>query len=288
MKPHLPFVVFVLLLAACSGDGEQRPARPRTSLVTAGDIASCWWRGDEATARLLDRIDGVVAPLGDLVYQDGTPGQFARCYGPTWGRHRARTRPTPGNHDYRTREGAGYWGYFGANAGERGKGWYAYDLDGWRVLVLNSEAPIGAESEQVRWLRAELAAHPSRCTLAYMHRPAFSSGKHGGAGSVRDVLQVLYDGGVDVLLGGHDHHYERMAPQDPDGKADPARGIRQFVVGTGGAPTYRPKEAAPNSEVMNDRALGVLRLVFHPGWYEWQFVPIRGHRFTDSGRGTCH
>jgi len=281
-------ILALLALAACDGGERRRPERPHTSLVTAGDIASCWWRGDEATARLLDRIDGVVAPLGDLVYQAGTPEQYARCYGPTWGRHRARTRPSPGNHDYRTGGGSGYWGYFGAAAGERGKGWYAYDLDGWRVVALNSEAPIDAGSEQLQWLRRELAAHPARCTLAYMHRPRFSSGKHGNVRRVEEAFAVLYEGGVDVLLGGHDHHYERLAPQDPRGRADPARGIRQFVVGTGGAPTYRPREVAPNSEVMNDRALGVLRLVFHPGWYEWQFVPVRGHAFTDRGRGVCH
>lgn len=286
IRPLL-LVSLLLALAAC-GDGEsERPERPRTSLVAAGDIASCWWRGDEATARLLDRIDGEIAALGDLVYPNGTPAQFKRCFGPTWGRHRARIRPTPGNHEYRT-EGEGYFDYFGATAGERGKGWYAYDLDGWRVVVLNSEEPIGAESEQVAWLRRELADRPTRCTLAYMHHPRFSSGKHGDVRRVREVYRVLYEGGVDVLLGGHDHHYERFAPMDPDRNADPARGIRQFVVGTGGAPTYHPRKVTSHSEAITDKALGVLRLTFHPDGYEWQFVAIRGHSYTDSGRGTCH
>jgi len=277
------------LLAACGGDdGARRAARPRTSLVTAGDVASCWWRADEATARLLDRIDGVVAPLGDLVYQDGTPQQFARCYGPTWGRHLERTRPTPGNHDYRYRDGAGYWAYFGPRAGERGRGWHSYELDGWHVVVLNSEEKLDAGSEQLRWLEADLRAHPARCTLVYAHRPRFSSGKHGGSRRMIDAYRVMYEHGVDVLLGGHDHHYERFAPQDPDGRRDARRGIRQFVVGTGGAPTYRLGEILPNSEVRNARTHGVLRLVFHPDGYEWHFVPVRGHRFTDAGRGACH
>jgi hypothetical protein len=285
-----PFAA-VTALAACSGGGDERET-PRTSMLAAGDIASCWWRGDEATARLLDAVpEGVVAPLGDLVYQDGTRAQFARCYGPTWGRHRERTRPTPGNHDYRTEGGAGYFGFFGEQAGERGKGWYSYEHDGWHVVALNSEAEIGEGSEQLGWLRRDLRRHrDARCTLAYMHRPRFSSGKHGDSRRVEDAYRVLYDGGVDVLLGGHDHMYERFAPQDPDGEPDAARGIRQFVVGTGGAPFYRlgADAPAPNSEVINNRVHGVLRLVFLPRGYEWEFIPVRGQRFTDRGRGACH
>jgi 3',5'-cyclic AMP phosphodiesterase CpdA len=262
-RPVFLLVATLFLAAACGGgDGERRrPEPPRTSMVAAGDVASCWWRGDEATARLLDRIPGVIAALGDLVYQDGTPQQFARCYGPTWGRHLDRTRPTPGNHDYRYRKGAGYYDYFGARAGEPRKGWYSYELDGWHVAVLNSEEEIGAGSEQLRWLEADLRAHPARCTMVYTHRPRFSSGKHGGSDRMEDVFRVMYDNGVDVLLGGHDHHYERFAPQTPDGRRDDARGVRQFVIGTGGSPTYRLGLTLPNSEVRDARSHGVVRFV---------------------------
>ena len=272
-------------LAACGGDDG---AARRTSLVAAGDIASCWWRADEATARLVDRIGGTVVVLGDLVYQDGTPQQFARCYGPTWGRHRERTRPVPGNHDYRYRRGEGYFAYFGERAGEPGKGWYSYDRDGWHLVALNTEESLDEGSEQLEWLRRDLRAHPRRCTLVYTHDPRFSSGKHGPARRMTAAFRVMYEHGVDVLLSGHDHDYERFAPQDPDGRRDPRKGVRQFVVGTGGAPTYKIREAARNSEARNDRDHGVLRLVFHPDGYEWEFVPVRGRTFTDRGRGTCN
>jgi 3',5'-cyclic AMP phosphodiesterase CpdA len=274
-------------LASCRGNEPKGPP-PHTSLVAAGDIAGCWWRSDEATARLLDHISGVVAPLGDDVYSDGTAAQFARCYGPTWGRHKARTRPAIGNHDARTESGRPYYDYFGAAAGPRLKGWYSYELEGWHVVVLNSETGIGPGSEQLAWLREDLRTHPVRCTLAYMHRPRFSSGKHGDSQRVTDAFRVMYEGGVDVLLSGHDHVYERFAPQDPDGRNDPAHGVRQFVVGTGGAPFYEFRSALqPNSQVHQNRVHGVLRLVFHPASYDWEFVGV-GNAFSDKGSGTCH
>lgn len=276
------------LLAACGGDEPFSGPPPHTSIVAAGDIAGCWWRSDEATARLLDHIGGVVAPLGDDVYGDGTARQYARCYDPTWGRHKARTRPVIGNHDMRTEDGKPYYAYFGAAAGPAGKGWYSYELEGWHVVVLNSEVDVGPPSEQVAWLREDLRAHPARCTLAMMHRPRFSSGKHGDSERVKDVFRVLYDGDVDVLLSGHDHIYERFAPQDPDGRVDTARGVRQFVVGTGGAPFYAIRDTlAPNSEVHQNRVHGVLRLAFHPDGYDWEFVGV-GKGFSDEGHGTCH
>jgi len=286
-RPAPLAALLALLLAACGG-GERGAPIAKTSLVAAGDVASCWWRGDEATARLLDRMDeGVVALLGDAVYQDGTPQQFARCYGPTWGRHRERTRPTPGNHEYRYRDGEGYWTYFGELAGERRKGWRSYDLDGWHVAVLNSEEEIGAGSEQLRWLEADLRAHGGKCTLVYTHRPRFSSGKHGSSEKMADAYRVMYEHGVDVLLGGHDHHYERFAPQDPGGRRDDARGIRQFVIGTGGAPTYPVRDLLPNSEARENRTHGVLRLELRPREYAWEFVPVRARTFTDRGTSPC-
>ncbi|HET7232507.1 MAG TPA: metallophosphoesterase [Longimicrobium sp.] len=282
--------LFLAAAAAACGGEEPRGGsrRPHTSVVAAGDIAGCWWRSDEATARLLDNIGGVVMPLGDNVYSDGSAGQFADCYGPTWGRHKSRTRPAIGNHDYRTEHGAPYYDYFGAAAGPRGKGWYSFDVDGWHVVVLNSEGYTEEGAEQIQWLRDDLRRHPARCTLAAIHRPRFSSGKHGDSERVKPLFAALYEGGVDVLLSGHDHIYERFAPQDPSGHVDTQRGVRQFVVGTGGAPFYdfQPR-INPNSEVHQNQVHGVLRLTFRPDGYDWEFVGV-GEGFSDKGTDRCH
>lgn len=285
--------LFILSAAAALACDRQPPARehgPRqhTSIVAAGDIAGCWWRSDEATARLLDHIGGIVMPLGDESYSDGSTKQFAECYGPTWGRHKARTRPAIGNHDYRTGHGEPYYDYFGAAAGPRGKGWYSFDHEGWHVVVLNSETAADTASEQLAWLREDLRTHPSVCTLAAMHRPRFSSGSHGDSERIKALFQVMYDNGVDVLLSGHDHVYERFKPQDPQSKEDRARGVRQFVVGTGGAPFYDfADQLAPNSEVHQNKVHGVIRLVFHPAGYDWEFVGV-GEGFSDKGSDRCH
>jgi hypothetical protein len=275
----------LLALAACGGGG----GREDTSLVAAGDIASCFWRGDEATARLLDDIPGVIAALGDNVYPDGSYREFQQCFDRSWGRHKDRIRPAVGNHEYRTRDAAGYFRYFGEQAGPKGKGWYSYDHDGWHLVVLNSDEPLDAGTEQHDWLVDDLRRHrDTRCTLAYFHHPRWSSGKHGGKERVLDAYRALYDGGADVVLSGHDHHYERFAPMDPVGRLDRERGIRQFVVGTGGAPSYRLRERQPNSESIAPHVRGVLRMVFHRDSYEWEFVPIPGRRFEDTGRAECH
>jgi acid phosphatase type 7 len=283
----IPISLGAALLAGCSEHAPAVGGDTRTSIVAAGDVASCFWRADEMTARLLDRTGGIVAMLGDAVYQRGTPNEFARCYAPTWGRHLERTRPAVGNHEYETPNAAGYWAYFGERAGEAGKGWYSYDVDDWHVVVLNTNREADM-AEQLAWLREDLRENPSQCTLAYMHHPRFSSGKRPTNDRVKPVWDALYAAGVEVILAGHEHHYERFAPQTPDGRPDPARGIRQFIVGTGGAPAYRVRGTAANSEVRNDRVRGVLRLIFHDDGYEWRFVPVRGQRFRDEGRGTCH
>jgi hypothetical protein len=282
-------VLLLLLttLLACSGE-ERSSSRQRVSLIAAGDIASCWWRADEATARLLDNLEGTVAALGDLVYQSGTEGQFADCYGPTWGRHRDRTRPALGNHDRRTEKGGPYYRYFGALAGKPGEGWYSYQVDGWHVVVLNSEEPIAAGTPQLRWLADDLRANPTKCTLAYMHRPLFSSGDHGGSSRVRDAWRILYAAGVDVVLAGHDHLYERFAPLTPDGEPDPVRGITSFVIGTGGSPLYSLGDLKPHSRIRNNRVHGVVAFRFRPDGYSWEFIPVAGDRFHDRGEARCH
>jgi hypothetical protein len=267
-------------------------ARPAT-LIAAGDIASCGSRADEATARLLDRLQGTIATLGDNVYESGTHGEFARCYQPTWGRHKGRTRPAPGNHDYESPAAAPYYEYFGELAGEPGRGYYSYSVGAWHVIALNSNCGdvgggCGRGSLQERWLRADLRAHRTKCTLAYWHHPRFSSGAHGSDDDTSAFWQALYQAGADVVLAGHDHNYERFAPQRPNGVLDRRRGLRQFVVGTGGA-HLRPFESpARNSQVRNSDTHGVLMLTLRPRAYSWKFLPVAGKRFTDSGSGACH
>lgn len=257
-------------------------------LVGAGDIARCDSPGAAATAALVERTPGVVFTAGDNAYPNGSAENFARCYDPAWGRFRARTLPAVGNHDARSAGAAPYFEYFGPNAGPAGRGYYSYDLGGWHVVVLNSTGDVGRGSAQERWLRADLAAHPARCTLAYWHHPRFSSGPHGNSAKMADLWRTLYDAGADVVISGHDHLYERFAPQTADGRPDPARGIREFVVGTGGASHYAIKQIRPNSEVRDGQTFGVLRLALEADGYAWTFVPVPGGNFRDAGRGRCH
>ena len=263
------------------------------TLLAAGDIADCSASGDEATAALLDaRPEGVVATMGDNAYPRGTAREFAECYGPTWGRHRDRTRPAPGNHDYQTSHAEGYFGYFGAAAGTPGRAYYSYEVGSWHVVVLDSNCggtSCRAGGAQERWLRADLAARGAPCTLAYWHHPRFSSGSvHGSDDAVGPLFQTLYEAGADVVLAGHEHNYERFAPLDPAGRIDTARGIRSFVVGTGGRSHYGFGDPITGSEVRNGDTYGVLELTLEPGGYRWEFLPQAGKTFTDSGSGTCH
>jgi hypothetical protein len=262
-------------------------------LVGAGDIADCTdLSGAEATAKLLEKIPGTVMAVGDLAYPNGTKENFV-CYDKTWGRVKSRTRPAAGNHEFHSSGATPYFDYFGSAAGDPKDGYYSYELGSWHIIVLNSECKdVGgceAGSRQEKWLRADLAAHPAACTLTYWHKPLFSSGgAHGNDLDLKPFWQALYDANADVVVGGHDHDYERFAPQNPDGVADAKRGIREFVVGTGGK-NQRPFGAAkPNSEVRNADAFGVLKLTLHPNGYDWQFIPVAGKSFTDSGTGSCH
>lgn len=258
--------------------------------VGAGDISDCGNNNDEATAQLLDNIAGTVYTLGDNAYSSGTATEFSQCYDPTWGRHKARTRPAPGNHDYSTSGAAPYYAYFGSNAGPSGLGYYSFDLGDWHIVSLNSEVSMSVGSAQETWLRADLAASTKQCTLAYWHKPRFSSGTdHGSLSAAQPLWQALYDYHAEIVLGGHEHNYERFAPQTPTGIADPANGIREFVVGTGGESHYNDLGTPlPNSEVFNGTTFGVLELTLGAGTYSWQFVPVAGQSFTDSGSGTCH
>ncbi len=271
-------------------------------LVGAGDIAKCGSRlkDAEATAKLLDEIfeprngdapDGVIFTLGDNVYPKGRAQEFRDCYDTTWGRHKYRTRPSIGNHEYKTRRGKAYFDYFGDKAGERDKGYYSYELGGWKIIALNTlcnqVGGCGLNSSQYEWLSVELdGAGP--CTVAYGHHPRFSSGKHGERSKVGPLFELLYDHGADLYIAGHDHNYERFAPQDPSGRLDEVRGVRQFVVGTGGREHRRVGKPAKNSETIDRTAYGVLKLTLRERTYDWEFVSVAGASFHDSGSGKCH
>jgi hypothetical protein len=256
------------------------PAGGAEVFVGAGDIATCEMNS-EATARLLDSIGGTVFTLGDHAYPRGAVAEFRDCYEPTWGRHKARTRPSPGNHDYESGSDT-YFSYFGANAGPHGLGYYEYQLGSWHVLALNSNTSLPA---QVTWLKNVLERNRSRCTIAYWHHPLYSSGPSAKVSGIRDWWEVLYEFGADVVLSSHDHLYERFAPQDDRGRFDAERGIRQFIAGTGGAPPHVARDRMPNSELIIS-TFGVLKLTLLADGYEWQFVPVSGP--GDSGSGRCH
>ncbi len=291
MKRSMCVLLISALLLCVNATG---PAAARRSPVTddpvlvgAGDIGACDMAA-EATAKLLDTIDGTVFTAGDNAYDDGTPTEFHTCYDPTWGRHKARTRPSPGNHDYHSLGAAPYFAYFGENAGAPGLGYYSYDLGTWHIVSLNSNIDAGPGSTEERWLRADLAAHPAACTLAYWHHPVFSSGgAHGSDPHMQAIWRVLYDFRADVVVNGHDHDYERFAPQNPDGQAEADRGIREFVVGTGGQVLESFGKIRPNSEVHNNDTWGVLKLTLYPTSYDWEFIPVAGKTFRDSGSGSC-
>ncbi len=265
------------------------------TLLAAGDISGCDTPGDEATAEILDRLSGIVVPLGDSAYEDGSPTQFAECFDPTWGRHKARIRPIIGGHEYRTPGAAGYFGYYGAAAGDTdpSRGYYSYDVGAWHVVALNGEcgeiAGCWYDEPEERWLREDLSAHPSACTVALLGVPRFSSGAiHGNSIEMQPLWEALYAHGVDVVLTADDHVYERFAPQTPAGSADPVAGIRQFTVGTGGRSHYAFSTIQPNSELRNNDSFGILRLTLHPTAYSWDFVAEAGSTFTDMGTTACH
>ena len=266
------------------------PPPPGVTLLAAGDISTCTNNNDEATAQLLDaNPQGLVALLGDNVYDDGTKAEYDACYHPTWGRHKSRTMPSAGNHEYNTPNGAGYYEYFGSAAGDPAKGYYSYDHGDWHIIVLNSNIARDGTSAQIQWLRGDLAANVGKaCTLAYWHHPRFSSALHGNNSSVQTFWDVLYEFDADVILAGHDHSYERFAPQTGSGAADAARGIRGFVVGTGGRSHYALNTLKANSEVFNGTTYGILKLTLSASSYTWQFLPVAGQTFTDSGTASCH
>jgi hypothetical protein len=295
-------ILLVGLLAGCPAVPDATPTAsptPVTSspdpaeevvLVAAGDIATCDSDDDARTAALIaERDDAIVATLGDNVYPEGSDEAYAECYGPTWGAFLDRTRPAIGNHDDEADGGAAYYRYFGDRAGPAGSGWYSYDAGSWHVIVLNSncgDVACGAGSPQHDWLVADLADSDAGCALAYWHHPRFSSGPHGNEEDVAPFWDALADADADVVLAGHDHLYERFAPQTPSAEAA-QDGIRQFTAGSGGRSHYERERLAPNSEVVIDDAFGILELRLSLNAYAWSFVTV-DDTVTDAGSDLCH
>ena len=273
-------------------------AAPTLTLYAAGDIAECRTKNisDTMAARTAEKIAAAVADdgtarvltLGDNAYPNGSTEDYATCYEPTWGRLKMRTLPSPGNHEYHTPNATGYFDYFGSLAGPQRRGYYSVDIGGWHVISLNSNLSGAAQQAQLDWLKSDLAARPTGCALAYWHHPVFSSGAHGNNVVMRDAWQLLAAAGADVVLSAHDHDYERFAPQDIDGKSDPQHGMRQFVVGGGGAQLTPLLGRRPNSETADNSSHGVLKLTLTRSGYAWNYLPVNGGTYRDSGSAACH
>jgi len=311
MRSQLAFIFAsaTLVLAPLSGAADAvtapkiTPKKSNSKATTytvyaAGDIAECKKAPADQSiaARTADIIfhglegdkNAIAITLGDNTYPVGQPEEFSNCYEPTWGRFKERTLPSPGNHDYGMPKALGYFNYFGDIAGPERRGYYATSLGTWRVVSLNSNLNKLEMQKQIAWLQTELSTNKQSCTLAFWHHPAFSSGGHGSNDNMKPIWKMLAQAKADIVLSGHDHDYERFAPMNEEGDKDEKNGIRNFVVGTGGAkltPMFLPKLT---TEIRSNSANGVLKLTLHEKAYEWEFIPIPGATFTDKGQGSCH
>ncbi len=311
-------VVAAALLARCSDSSPLTraelvtPDRPRLDVApgadpvvaAVGDLvcgtgspSNALCRHADVAARVASINPTALLLLGDIQYENATLADFNRYYDPAFGAFRSITWPAAGNHEYNTAGAKGYYDYFNGvgvqsgRAGDRSKGYYSFNVGTWHVVALNSNCSAiggcGVGSAQEQWLRADLAANPTACTLAYWHHPRFSSGSHGNNSSMQPLWQVLYDNGADLVLAGHDHDYERFAPQTASGVLDNTRGIRSFVVGTGGKELNGFGTTRANSQLRSSAALGVLALTLRPTSYDWEFAPITGHTLVDAGTTSC-
>jgi hypothetical protein len=276
-------LIMFLLIVSISETAPLQASAATVVLVGAGDISKCDNNNDEATAKLLDNSSGTVFTAGDNVYPSGSYTQFINCYHPTWGRHKSRTKPVPGNHEYDTSGAAGYFKYFNNMSS-----YYAYNLGDWRIYALNSEIDVSSTSAQVKWLKNDLAANPKRCILAYWHKPRWSSGyQHGSSSKYQTLWKTLYDAKAELVINGHEHNYERFKEMNASGAAS-SPGLREFVVGTGGASLYGFGAVLSTSQIRNSSTYGILKLTLTSTSYSWKFTPIAGKSFTDSGTTNCH
>jgi acid phosphatase type 7 len=273
-------------------------AEKSVTIYAAGDIADCRKlpaadtpaakTAELIATRLADDKSAAVLTVGDHTYPVGVLSEFYNCYDKTWGQFKARTHPAPGNHEYYTPEAIGYYSYFREQNDSSRRSYYSFKIGKWHVISLNSNLKEDAYAAQLAWLKNDLSQHPTKCALAYWHHPVFSSGGHGNNDFMKETWKALEAANVDVVLSGHDHDYERFAPQNVDGQRDDAHGIREFIVGTGGAyltPMFLRKE---NSEISNNSTYGVLKMILKENSYEWEFLPVPGSTFTDHGTGECH
>lgn len=281
-------VLAVLVTLSCERDqwGITGPTVPTTVLLAAGDIGMCGSLGAAQTGEMLTDLPGTILAVGDLAYPHGSADDFANCYDPVWGPHKPRTKPTPGNHEYETPGAQAYFDYWSEAAGPPALGYYSFKAGDWFVLSLNSNIPVEAGTTQGQWIRSELTANTARCTLAYFHHPLYSSGPNGDNARLAGLWQLLYEQGVDVIISAHEHLYERYAPMTPDGQRNDVKGIRQFVVGTGGAALYPIQRIHPMSEAQRI-SHGLLKLTLAAQGYQWDFLEVNG-AVGDSGLDVCH
>ncbi|UAJ72495.1 metallophosphoesterase [Synechocystis sp. PCC 7339] len=291
-----------------ANDAPAQSSSPGLVIVAAGDIACapedpgfnnglgtaerCQMA---ATANLVASANpDLVLPLGDNQYERGELANYQDSYQPTWGKFDIISKPVAGNHEYYglDKNASDYFDYFGPVAGDRQKGYYSYDQGDWHFIALNSNCEYigGCEmgSAQQQWLKQDLAQNNKACILAYWHHPRYSSGVHGNQPQMGDLWQTLYDGGAELVLSGHDHLYERFAPQNTQGELDREKGLRQFVIGTGGKSLYPFKTVRPNSEVQAMGVYGVLKMELQPDGYRWQFLAANTDEFQDQGESPCH
>jgi len=311
MKKILVLVLPLAVVGAvCWPSGRLTAQSADPVLIGAGDVAdglNLNLSGAMATAALIDAYpNATVFADGDMPHNNGTEGDFARAYEPTWGRFKNRTIPAIGNHEYYALNGTAYFNYFGAAAGDATKGYYSLNLGAWHIIVINSgdmcyPVACSAGSPQELWLKNDLATNTQPCTLALWHEPLYTSVASGQGVSPNTGMQAMWQdlynanltpnaakAKVDLVVNGHIHNYERFAPQDANGNLDTANGIVEIVAGTGGASHFTFGTAAANSLVRNSTAFGVLKLTLHSSSYDWQFIPVAGQTFTDSGTQACH
>jgi len=272
------------------------PAPTPVVLIGAGDISVCGNSGANRTAELIERLvdrypDAAVFTAGDNAQTMGTLDEYTQCFRPSWGRFQERIHPSPGNHDWFTDNGIPYFTYFGDQAGQPGLGYYSYDLGDWHIVSLNSNCDtVGcdAESGQAGWLRTDLQENGQRCTLLYWHHPLWSSGKVEISTAGSAFWRIASEFGVEMVVNGHDHHYERFAPLDREGQVDRNAGTRLFIVGTGGAWLFDVNQPSPATEALDNSTHGVILFLLYPGRYDWMFIPVDAGGFTDTGSGICH